>query len=72
MKVEKWGNELAIRLSAEVLEFMGLKEGDDVDIRIAGTDTFDIERILGSERIRARLRKVDRLGVNARSSDEWS
>ena len=61
MKVEKWDNELAIRLSAEVLEIMGLKEGDDIDIRIAGPDSFDIERTLGDERIRLRLRKVDRL-----------
>ncbi len=32
MKVEKWGDELAIRLSAEVVELMDLKEGDEVDI----------------------------------------
>ena len=70
MKVEKWDNELAIRLSAEVLELMGLKEGDDIDVRIAGTDAFDIERTQGNERIRVRLRKVDRLGANARSSEE--
>ena len=70
MKVEKWDNELAIRLSVEVLELMGLKEGDDIDVRIAGTDAFDIERTQGNERIRVRLRKVDRLGANARSSEE--
>jgi antitoxin MazE len=70
MKVEKWDNELAIRLSPEVLDLMGLKEGDDIDIRVAGTDAFDIERTQGNERIRVRLRKVIRLGANARSSED--
>jgi antitoxin MazE len=70
MKVEKWGDELAIRLSAEVLDLMGLTEGDDIDIRVAGTDAFDIERTVGNERIRVRLCKIARLGADARSSEE--
>ena len=44
MKVEKWGDDLAIRLPAEVVEFLDLKEGDEFDIRISGPDTFDIEK----------------------------
>ncbi len=32
MKVAKWGNSLAIRLPADVVETLGLKEGDDVEI----------------------------------------
>lgn len=30
MKVSKWGNSLAIRLPAELVEKLGVKEGDEV------------------------------------------
>ena len=30
MKVSKWGNSLAIRLPAEMVEKLGVKEGDEV------------------------------------------
>ncbi len=30
MKVSKWGNSLAIRLPAEMVEKLGLKEGDEL------------------------------------------
>jgi len=33
MKVAKWGNSLAIRIPAEAAEALGLKEGDDVELR---------------------------------------
>jgi antitoxin MazE len=32
MKVVKWGNSLAIRLPAALVEAMGWKEGDDINI----------------------------------------
>jgi antitoxin MazE len=32
MKVAKWGNSLAIRLPAILVEAMGLKEGDELNI----------------------------------------
>jgi antitoxin component of MazEF toxin-antitoxin module len=44
MKVEKWDDDLAIRLPAEVVELLDVKEGDEVDIRVSGPDTFDIEK----------------------------
>jgi antitoxin MazE len=31
MKVSKWGNSLAIRLPAELVERLGVKEGDEID-----------------------------------------
>ena len=30
MKCSKWGNSLAVRLPAAIVEVLGLKEGDDV------------------------------------------
>jgi antitoxin MazE len=42
MRVSKWGNSLAIRLPGAVVEALKLKEGDEVDIRVAGTRKFDL------------------------------
>lgn len=44
MQVSKWGNSLAIRLPAAVVEALDLKEGDDIDIVVAGTRNFDVRR----------------------------
>jgi antitoxin MazE len=32
MQVAKWGNSLAIRLPAELVRELGLKEGDQIDL----------------------------------------
>ena len=37
MQVVKWGNSLAVRLSAKLVREFDLKEGDEVDIRPDGT-----------------------------------
>jgi antitoxin MazE len=76
MRVSKWGNSLAIRLPAAVVEALELKEGDDVEVRIAGSHTFDLDRDRSRERALARLRqfhwklppdwKFDRDEANAR------
>ena len=44
MQVTRWGNSLAIRLPAAVVEALALKEGDDIEVRIAGDRTFDVAR----------------------------
>ena len=44
MQVGKWGNSLAVRLPAAVVEALGLKEGDDIQIEIAGTRAFRVSR----------------------------
>jgi antitoxin MazE len=44
MQVTRWGNSLAIRLPAAVVEALALKEGDDIEVRIAGDRTFDVDR----------------------------
>ena len=36
MQVCKWGNSLAIRLPAAVVEILDLKAGDDIQIGVAG------------------------------------
>ena len=44
MQVGKWGNSLAVRLPAAVVEILGLKEGDEIEIEIAGDRTLRVER----------------------------
>jgi antitoxin MazE len=49
MRVSKWGNSLAIRLPAAVVEALKLKAGDEINVRVAGSAEFIIERALTRE-----------------------
>ena len=60
MQVSKWGNSLAIRLPVAVVEALKLKEGDQIEIRVAGDRTFEVSRDQNRERALARLRKLRR------------
>ena len=42
MQVSKWGNSLAVRLPAVVVEALDLKEGDEIEISIAGKRDFKV------------------------------
>ena len=76
MQVSKWGNSLAIRLPASVVEALELHEGDDIEVVIAGERVFRVGKKPGSEDFLARLRqfrgklpadfKFDRDEANAR------
>lgn len=57
MQVSKWGNSLALRLPAAVVDALGLKEGDDIDIHVAGVRTFEVRKTPGRRELLARLRK---------------
>jgi antitoxin MazE len=57
MQVSKWGNSLAVRLPASVIEALGLKEGDDIEIQVAGRGVFEIAKKPGTREVLARLRK---------------
>ncbi len=39
MQVGKWGNSLAVRLPAAVVEALDLKEGDEIEIEVADPRT---------------------------------
>jgi antitoxin MazE len=77
MQVAKWGNSLAVRLPAAVVEALTLKEGDEIEIEIAGARAFEIKKRPGARELLARLRKFrgrlpadfkfDRLAANERS-----
>ena len=57
MQVSKWGNSLAVRLPASVIEALGLKEGDDIEIQVAGRGAFEIVKKPGAREVLTRLRK---------------
>lgn len=76
MRVAKWGNSLAVRLPAPVVEALQLKEGDEIEVHVVGDRAFDITRDKSRERALARIRafrkdlpadwKFDRAEANAR------
>ena len=76
MQVSKWGNSLAIRLPAAVVEALNLKAGDEINIRVAGSSDFVVEREMTREEAIEKLRaagtklppgfKFDREEANAR------
>ncbi len=57
MQVAKWGNSLAVRLPATVVEALQLKEGDDIEIQVAGERLFEIDKKAANLELLARLRK---------------
>jgi antitoxin MazE len=57
MQVAKWGNSLAVRLPAAVVEALGLKEGDHINIHAFGSKDVEIEKIPDRRALLARLRK---------------
>ncbi len=56
MQVSKWGNSLAVRLPASVVEALDLKEGDNIQITIAGQRQFEVEKDRSLEEALQRLR----------------
>ena len=62
MIVSKWGNSLAIRLPAQVVEYLKLKEGDDIEIQATDKKHFQVrkkpsleDRIEGLRKFRGRM-----------------
>ena len=80
MQVFTWHDSLAVCLPAAVVEVLDLKEGDEIEIDVAGSRRFEIRRPLGVSDVLARLHpfrgrlpadfKFDRLQAN--KSDESS
>jgi antitoxin MazE len=77
MQVAKWGNSLAVRLPRSVVEALRLKEGDSIDIHVAGARSFAVEKSPAPRDLLKRLRKFrgrlparfhfDRLEANERA-----
>ncbi len=77
MQVAKWGNSLAIRLPAAVVEALQLKEGEHIEVHVVGERAIEVARPPTPGDLLARLRKFrgrlprdfkfDRLEANNRS-----
>jgi len=57
MQVAKWGNSLAVRLPRALVDALGLKEGDEVEIRAVDRNTFELSTAPTVEQILAEIRK---------------
>ena len=76
MQIAKWGNSLAVRLPAAVVEALGLKEGDEIEIHVASAKEFGVAKKPSRDELLKRLRafrgrlpadfKFDRDEANAR------
>jgi len=76
MHVAKWGNSLAVRLPASVVEALELAPGDEIEIQVAGKRSLGISRKPGRDELLDRLRnfrgrlpadfRFDREEANAR------
>lgn len=56
MQVAKWSNSLAVGLPAAVVEALELREGGEIEIRVAEARRFEIARKPGRNELLARLR----------------
>jgi antitoxin MazE len=60
MHVSKWGNSLAVRLPASVVDALDLKEGDEIEITIAGKRSFRVAKDPSRERALETIRRLAR------------
>jgi antitoxin MazE len=60
MRVAKWGNSLAVRLPRAVVDALELKEGDEVEISIAGKRDLKVDRDRRRERALEEIRRLAR------------
>jgi antitoxin MazE len=56
MQIAKWGNSLAVRLPAAVVEALELKAGDEIEIHVADARALGVARKPGREALLKRLR----------------
>ena len=57
MQVSKWGTSLAIRLPTAVVDALGLKEGDRIQIHVTGARTFEVHKTPTARELLVRLRR---------------
>lgn len=60
MQVSKWGNSLAVRLPSAVVDALDLKEGDEIEIRIAGAREFKVARDQSRDNALEAIRRLAR------------
>lgn len=76
MQVSKWGNSLAVRFPASLVQALDLKEGEEIDLHLVGSRAFEIVKKASVKELLARLHQFrgrlpadfhfDRLEANER------
>lgn len=76
MQVSKWGNSLAVRFPASLVQALDLKEGEEIDLHLVGSRSFEVVKKPSVTELLARLHQFrgrlpadfhfDRLEANAR------
>ena len=78
MQVSKWGNSLAIRFPAGLVQALDLKEGEEVDLHLVNSRSFEVVKKPSTTELLARLHQFrgrlpadfhfDRFEANARDN----
>lgn len=58
MQVARWGNSLAVRLPAGVVQALDLKEGEEVELHVVGERSLEVSRKATPPELLARLRRL--------------
>ena len=76
MQVSKWGNSLAVRFPAALVQALDLKEGEEIDLHLVGARSFEVVKKPSTHELLERLHQFrgrlpadfhfDRLEANAR------
>jgi len=77
MQVSKWGNSLAIRIPSSIVNALELKEGEEIELHLAGERAFEIVKKPTTRALLERLHQLrgrlpadfhfDRLQANERA-----
>jgi antitoxin MazE len=59
VRVAKWGNSLAVRLPKVLVETLGLKDGDEVDLTLLADGTIGVEKPHRSAEFLKAMEQVD-------------
>ena len=57
MQVAKWGNSLAVRLPAALVQALDLKEGEEIALHAVNSTTFEVSKKAEVKDLLARLRQ---------------
>jgi len=57
MRVSKWGNSLAVRLPQELVQDLGLAEGDEIEMIAGDLETFIVHKLDDPEVLLERIRR---------------
>jgi len=58
MQVAKWGNSLAVRFPASLVNALQLKEGEEVELHLVGEREFEVSKKASATELLAHLRQL--------------